>query len=508
MRTVWEEDGVSKSVTSPLSLVISAFAPVDRVEQTLTPELKAVDSEIIFIDLGLGKNRLGGSALAQVYNQLGNEVPDVDPQSLKDFFDNIQLLNREGKLLAYHDRSDGGLLTTLAEMMFAGRQGLKIDLGALQGDMLAKLFSEELGAVIQVRKSEVERVLKVIGDHAHRIGTVTSKQELVITDDNREVYRNTRAQLESWWANTSYQIQSLRDNADGAKQEFDTIQDDANLGLITKTTFKDETVSYKTKPKVAIFREQGVNGQIEMGAVFDKAGFTSVDVHIQDLLDGVVDLKDFVGLVACGGFSYGDVLGAGEGWAKSILFHDTLRKAFSEFFARKDTFTLGVCNGCQMLSALKELIPGTDLWPRFLKNASEQFEARVVNVKINPSPSIFFKDMEGWVLPVPVAHGEGRALFESVGTIKKALGESLVPWQFVDGEEKIAETYPGNPNGSPEGITSLTTSDGRATIVMPHPERAFLTRQLSWHPEEWGVNSPWFKMFQNAREWVENEHRQ
>ncbi len=503
MRTVWQQDGEPKSVTSPLSLVISAFAPVDDVNRVLTPELKGADSEIILIDLGRGKNRLGGSALAQVYNQLGNEVPDIDPQLLKTFFDTIQTLNRQGKLLAYHDRSDGGVLATLAEMMFAGRRGLDIDLGVLTGSPLETLFTEELGAVIQVKRADAGGIVALFGDYAHRIGTTKAKQELVISENGKEVYRNSRAQLESWWANTSYQIQSLRDNADSAKQEFDAIQNDGNPGLISKATFEVKSLSYKTKPKVAIFREQGVNGQIEMGAAFDKAGFTSVDVHIQDLLDDVVDLKDFVGLVACGGFSYGDVLGAGEGWAKSILFHNKLRKAFSEFFGREDTFTLGVCNGCQMLSALKELIPGAELWPRFLKNASEQFEARVVNVKINTSPSLFFKDMEGSILPVPVAHGEGRAVFESDAVMKKVLDENLVSWQFVDGTEKVTQAYPNNPNGSLEGITSLTTPDGRVTIVMPHPERAFLSRQLSWHPEKWDVDSPWFKMFQNARNWVE-----
>jgi phosphoribosylformylglycinamidine synthase len=302
-------------------------------------------------------------------------------------------------------------------------------------------------------------------------------------------------------------MQRLRDNANSAKQEYELIKNDVDPGLIAEVSFTMRNKKYTSRPKVAIFREQGVNGQIEMAAAFDKAGFMSVDVHIQDLLDGTVHLKDFVGLVACGGFSYGDVLGAGEGWAKTILFHDALRTQFSEFFERADTFSLGVCNGCQMLSALKELIPGTQLWPRFLKNASEQFEARLVNVQINESPSIFFKGMAGSILPVPVAHGEGRAVFSSDDTMQQALSEELVPWQFVDSDKTVTESYPRNPNGSPLGITSLTTPDGRATIVMPHPERVFLTRQLSWHPEDWGENSPWFTMFQNAREWVEPNER-
>lgn len=508
MRTVWQDGGVAKSVTSPLSVIITAFSPVADIKKTLTPELKDVESELILIDLGEGKNRLGGSALAQAYNQVGNQTPDIDPELLKNFFDSIQQLNRAGKILTYHDRSDGGLLATIVEMMFAGRRGVYVDLTKLPGETIAKLFNEELGAVIQVASGDVQSVTKIltdsIGSHIYTLGKVTDSQELIVTDQGAEVYRNSRSQLESWWASTSYEIQSLRDNAVAAKQEFDAIKDDKDPGLVAQPTFAVGSIKkYTTRPKVAIFREQGVNGQIEMAAAFDKAGFTSVDVHIQDLLDGKVNLKDFVGLVACGGFSYGDVLGAGEGWAKTILLHDKLRKQFSNFFARKDTFSLGVCNGCQMLSALKELIPGGELWPRFLKNASEQFEARLVNVRINESPSIFFKDMAGSILPVPVAHGEGRALFDSEDAMQQALEDELVPWQFVDGEKTVTETYPRNPNGSPLGITSLTTPDGRATIVMPHPERVFLTQQLSWHPEDWGENSPWFKMFQNARDWVE-----
>ncbi|TAL15018.1 phosphoribosylformylglycinamidine synthase [Patescibacteria group bacterium] len=507
MRTVWKEGDTAKSVTSPLSVIITGFSPVDNIKRTLTPDLKPGNSELILIDLGLGENRLGGSALAQVYNQVGNAVPDIAPELLKSFFDIIQSLNKDGKLLAYHDRSDGGLLATISEMIFSGRRGAIVDLSKLPGNTLGKIFNEELGAVIQVRTSEADDIEKILtnnlGKSVYRLGEVTDTQELVI-NDGTEVYRNSRADLETWWASTSYEIQSLRDNAKGAKQEFEAIKNDQDPGLIAQATFALTKNIHTTKPKVAIFREQGVNGQIEMAAAFDKAGFTSVDVHIQDLLDGKVHLKDFVGLVACGGFSYGDVLGAGEGWAKTILFHDKLRKQFSAFFARYDTFSLGVCNGCQMLSALKELIPGTELWPRFLKNASEQFEARLVNVRINESPSIFFKDMAGSILPVPVAHGEGRAVFDNEDAMQQALEDELVPWQFVDGEGTVSQTYPRNPNGSPLGITALTTPDGRSTIVMPHPERVFLTQQLSWHPEDFGENSPWFKMFQNAREWVEN----
>lgn len=511
MRTVWEERGQSKSVTSPLSLVISAFSPVDDIVHTLTPELKDEDSKLILIDLGMGNNRLGGSALAQVYNQLGNSAPDIAPEHLKSFFDIIQKLNRDGKILAYHDRSDGGLLATLAEMMFAGRRGIEIDMTTLPGDTLAKLFNEELGAVIQVKSVDVEVVMNAIkaalGECVYQVGSLLATQELVIKDNKTEIYRNTRAQLEQWWTETSYGVQTLRDNATTALQEFETIVDNDDPGMIVRTTFELQSVSYATRPKIAIFREQGVNGQIEMAAAFDKAGFTGIDVHMQDLLDGSVQLADFVGLAVCGGFSYGDVLGAGEGWAKSILFNDSLRTQFSDFFARPDTFTLGVCNGCQMLAALKELIPGTELWPRFLKNTSEQFEARLVNVRINESPSILFKDMAGSVLPVPVAHGEGRAVFSSPEAEASAVSERLVPWQYVDGDMQPTEVYPRNPNGSSQGIAALTTPDGRVTIVMPHPERVFLTERLSWHPDGWGEYSPWLKMFQNARAWVEERQK-
>lgn len=506
MRTVWKDGELPKSVTSPLSVIITAFSPVGNIKKTLTPELRSGDSELILIDLGLGHNRLGGSALAQVYNQIGNETPDIEPLVLKSFFDTIQALNHAGKIMAYHDRSDGGLFTTIVEMMFAGRRGVYIDLSELPGEALAQLFNEELGAVLQVASNDIAEVTEALqttlGKHIYTLGKVTDDQTLTISSSGDIIYRNTRSELELWWASTSYEIQRLRDNANSAKQEFDLIKDNQDPGLLAEVSFTPSKKKYNTKPRVAIFREQGVNGHVEMAAAFDKAGFTSVDVHIQDILDGKINLKDFAGLVACGGFSYGDVLGAGEGWAKTILFHDKLRKQFAGFFARKDTFSLGVCNGCQMLSALKELIPGTELWPRFLKNASEQFEARLVNVRINESPSVFFKGMAGSVLPVPVAHGEGRAVFDNDDAMQQAIEDELVPWQFVDGQNSVTQAYPHNPNGSSLGITALTTPDGRATIVMPHPERVFLTQQLSWHPDEWGENSPWFTMYQNAREWV------
>ena len=503
MRTKWQEDGSEKSVVSPVSLIISGFSPVKDVEQTLTPQLTLnEDTSLILIDLsGNGKARLGGSALAQVYNQLGNETPDADANVLKKFFTNLSSLKQSDTILAYHDRSDGGLLTTVLEMAFASHCGLELDLSSLSGGTLEKLFNEELGAVIQVKESEIKSVTKLFGAQAHVIGTPTVVQEIHISDGVK-VYQNSRSQLEQWWSDTSYRIQKLRDNPKSADQEFTAIKDNKDPGLSAKVNFALHAKTYTSRPKVAIFREQGVNGQVEMAAAFDRAGFTAIDVHLNDIISGRYKLDDFVGLVACGGFSYGDVLGAGEGWAKSILFNKHLYTIFKQFFARPDTFSLGVCNGCQMLAALKELIPGADSWPTFLKNTSEQFEARVVLTKINKSPSIFFKDMAGSQLPIPVAHGEGNAVFSSSAEQKLALKNGLIAAQYVDNFGKVTEAYPANPNGSSEGITALTTDDGRSTILMPHPERAFMSRQLSWHPSDWEANSPWFRIFQNARDWV------
>ncbi|MEK7059901.1 MAG: phosphoribosylformylglycinamidine synthase [Patescibacteria group bacterium] len=511
MRTKWQDGGVGKSVTSPVSLIITGFSPVQDVTKTLTPQLNTEEeTALVLIDLSEGQTRLGGSALAQVYNQVGGTAPNANAEVLKHFFQTLTDLKQAGKILAYHDRSDGGLLATALEMAFASRCGLELDLGKLVGSPLEKLFNEELGAVIQVKQSDVASILKAFGLVAVNIGHPASSQDIIISDGH-EIYRNTRAQLESWWSDTSYQLQKLRDNPNAADQEYAAIQDDkdpglsaqVNFGVYTKRYTKVYTPEkYTSRPKVAIFREQGVNGQIEMAAAFDQAGFTSVDVHLNDIISGKHDLSDFVGLAACGGFSYGDVLGAGEGWAKSILFNDDLRAKFSTFFEREDTFTLGVCNGCQMLAALKELIPGAEKWPTFLKNASEQFEARVVMAQINESPSIFFKDMAGSKLPIPVAHGEGRAEFTG-----RDQQEALIVAQYIDSKGKVTEQYPANPNGSPQGITALTTPDGRATILMPHPERAFQTRQLSWHPADWGADSPWLRIFQNARTWVEQNKK-
>jgi phosphoribosylformylglycinamidine synthase len=504
MRTTWD----NQSVASPVSLIISAFSPVKSVGATLTPELMVdEDTDLILLTVG-DKTRLGGSALGQVYGQLGNQAPDVDADQLKLFCESLIELKRKGILLAYHDRSDGGLLTTVLEMAFASRCGVDLDLATLPGTTLEKLFNEELGVVVQVNANDTEKVLQAFDSNAFRVGSPKAEQEIHIRNGD-EVYQNTRAQLESWWSDTSYQLQRLRDNPAAADEEFQAIQDFRDPGLSPKLTFELQKSSYVQKPKVAIFREQGVNGHVEMAAAFDRAGFTAVDVHLHDIARGRYDLNDFVGLVACGGFSYGDVLGAGEGWAKSILFNADLRTKFSNFFTRSDTFSLGVCNGCQMLAALKELIPGAGNWPTFMKNSSEQFEARLVSVKIDKTPSIFFTGMEGSVLPVPTAHGEGRAVFDD--KVKQVVIEKsgLVAARYVDNHSKPTETYPLNPNGSPDGITALTTPDGRATIIMPHPERVFMTRLLSWHPEDWqDEDSPWMQMFYNARNWIEKSQQQ
>lgn len=508
MQTIWDEQSEKKNVKSPVSLIVTGFSPVTDVRRTLTPQLKVSEAtSLILIDLGNGANRLGGSALAQVYNQIGDQAPDVTTEAIRDFFTVLTRLKRENKILAYHDRSDGGLLATLLEMAFASRCGLQVDLTQLSGSLLEKLFTEELGAVIQVKKADEAEVLAAF-TNATVVGYPTQDQAVVIREGGQEVYQNTRAQLESWWAETSYQIQKRRDNPEVAEQEYSAIQDASDPGISPAVPFTALDTTYATRPKVAIFRDEGVNGQIEMAAAFDRAGFTSVDVHLNDIISGKVKLSDFVGLAACGGFSYGDVLGAGEGWAKTILFHDNLRTQFKAFFEREDTFSLGVCNGCQMLAALKEIIPGTENWPKFLQNTSERFEARLVGVQINESPSIFFAGMEGAVLPVPIAHGEGRAEFASNSAQSHAQATNTIAAQYVNNRGEVTEQYPFNPNGSPMGITALTTPNGRATIMMPHPERAFLSRQLSWHPAEWGADSPWMRMFQNARQWVENNERQ
>ncbi len=508
MKTMWNESGRATTVTSPLSLIITAFAPVTDITRTLTPELKNADSVLILIDLGLGKKRLGGSVLAQVTQQMGNEVPDLeDTTLLKAFFNTIQSLNTDDKLLAYHDRSDGGLLATVTEMIFAGRKGAEIELDRLGSDVLATLFNEELGAVIQVKQSDCDAVLDVfdaagLADCTHLIGWVTEEtQQLTISYDGIVIYTASRAELQQNWSAVSYRMQALRDNSDCAKQQFEGIKDDKDPGLTASLSFDindNIAASFaKVRPRVAILREQGVNGHVEMAAAFDKAGFSSIDVHMTDIINGRVSLADFVGLAACGGFSYGDVLGAGGGWAKSILFNERARNEFSAFFQRSDTFGLGVCNGCQMLSELKALIPGAEHWPQFKRNDSEQFEARVVMVTIQDSPSILLKGMAGSRLPVVIAHGEGRAEF-----IGNDQAQALVALNYVDNYGKHTIDFPMNPNGSPDGVTGLTTVDGRFTIMMPHPERCFRTIQNSWQPRDWKEDGAWLRMFRNARAWV------
>ena len=516
MKTVWDADGERRSVVGPLSLIVSGFAPVQDVRRTLTPQLRTDrgDTDLILIDLGRGKNRLGGSALAQVYKQLGDAVPDVDePKDLAAFFAVIQELNAAGRLLAYHDRSDGGLLAVLAEMMFAGGCGVTVLLDDLGEELLPALFAEELGAVLQVRARNRDVVLgrlvvAGLGECSHVIGAPNGQDRLILRHAGETVFAAGRAELRRLWSETSYRLQALRDHPDCAREAFDAACDPADPGLSVHLTFDPAEdvaapfIANGARPRMAILREQGVNGQIEMAAAFDRAGFAAVDVHMSDIMTGRVALADFHGLAACGGFSYGDVLGAGEGWAKSILFNARARDEFAAFFARPDSFALGVCNGCQMLSNLHELIAGTELWPRFVRNRVEQFEARLSLVEVLPSPSLFLRGMEGSRLPVAVAHGEGRAEFRDERGAKSALAEGLVALRFVDNHGQPAELYPANPNGSPGGITGLTSHDGRFTILMPHPERLFRTVQYSWHPDGWSEDGPWLRLFRNARRWL------
>lgn len=511
MKTRWSEGGVNKEVVAPLSLIISAFAPVMDARKTLTPQLRTDvgDTDLILIDLGGGQCRLGGSILAQAYGQVGNEAPDVDaPGKLKAFFSAIQTLNRENLVLAYHDRSDGGLFVTICEMVFAGHCGAELDVS--NTNLMPALFNEELGAVIQVKHSDTTRVLAALESlSAQVIGKATSNAQLIIRNGKDEVFAQSRVNLHRAWSETTYRMQTLRDNPECAQQEYDRLLDANDAGMTPHVTFNinediNENVAApfinKAKPRIAILREQGVNGQIEMAAAFDNAGFAAVDVHMSDIIAGRCDLGEFVGFAACGGFSYGDVLGAGEGWAKSILFNPRARDAFEAFFKRSDTFALGVCNGCQMMSNLHEIIPGAAHWPHFVRNRSEQFEARFVTVEITKSPSLFFDRMAGSRLPVVVAHGEGYAEFVNVQQLQAA--QPYVALRFVDNAGMTTETYPLNPNGSPQGITGLTTADGRFTLLMPHPERVFRTVQNSWHPAEWKEDSPWLRMFRNARKWV------
>ena len=520
MKTRWSEEGVDKSVTSPLSLVVSGFAPVVDIRQTLTPQLRLDkgETDLILIDLGRGQNRMGASILAQVYGQMARQAPDVDDaEDLQAFFVVIQGLNADGLLLAYHDRSDGGLLTTALEMAFAGHCGLNLNLDSLAetaAQIPAALFNEELGALVQVRQGDTEIVLAQfsaagLADCVSVIGQPVNNGHVAIKFEGADVFAGDRRLLQRQWSETSYQIQRLRDNVDCADQEFDALLEEDNPGLSVTLGFDVNDniaapyIKRGVRPEVAILREQGVNGQTEMAAAFDRAGFAAFDVHMSDILSGRISLERFKGLVACGGFSYGDVLGAGEGWAKSILFNGRAREDFSAFFERKDSFALGVCNGCQMLSNLHELVPGSESWPHFVRNRSEQFEARVAMVQVQDSPSIFLQGMAGSRLPIAIAHGEGHTEFESEEALLEADLSGTVALRYIDNHGKVTERYPANPGGSPRGITGLTTRDGRVTIMMPHPERVFRAVTNSWRPDDWQEDGGWMRMFRNARVWVD-----
>ena len=514
MKTVWNDKGEQKSVVSPLSLIISAFAPVADVRKTVTPDLKPIENSVLLlVDLGFGKSRMGGSALGQVWNDLGGEAPDIDADTLIVFYEIMQQLVAEDKLLAYHDRSDGGLFVTLAEMAFAGRAGLRID---LESDFAMErlvenhtdqdiLFNEELGAVLQIRCEDLSYVQALFEQREfpellYQIGQPEIGSDRIVIGE----HTFNLLELQKIWQETSYQIQKLRDNPECADSEFALIGDEkaklfANLTFDLKEDIAAPFISGSLKPKIAILREQGVNGHIEMAAAFKRAGFDAIDVHMSDLMAGRVNLADMQMLAACGGFSYGDVLGAGEGWAKSILFHEKLRDQFAAFFANPNTLTLGVCNGCQMVSNLAEIIPNSNGWVKFKRNESEQFEARLSMVKVAQSPSLILSEMVGSALPVVVSHGEGRADFAHLGG--QMPSELNIALQYVDGLGAVTQQYPLNPNGSPQGIAGITTTDGRVTIMMPHPERVYRTAQMSWLPESWRDSelSGWYRLFASAR---------
>jgi len=516
MRTRWQENGVEKSVTAPMSLIISAFAPVLHVRKTVTPQLRTDkgSTALFLLDLGNKKNRLGASALAQVFGQIGDEAPDLDqPQQLAQFFALMQEALEQNLLLAYHDRSDGGLWATVAEMAFAGHCGVDVAIQELGDDPLAALFAEEPGAVLQVRAEDVETLQQLAEQYQltaclHRIGFINGDDQLRVLDGSNTVLEMPRVDALALWWETSYRLQALRDNPECAQQEKQTVLDNENPGLSVSLSFDQNQdvaapmIATGVRPRVAILREQGVNGHVEMAAAFDRAGFAAVDVHMSDLLSARVDLKDFKGFAACGGFSYGDVLGAGGGWAKSILFNTRVRDMFEQFFHRQDVFSLGVCNGCQMVSHLKDLIPGAEHWPRFVRNTSEQFEARLVMVEVEQSASILLSGMAGSKMPIIVAHGEGRAEFEDVTALKNLDGSGQVALRYIDNYGHVSETFPANPNGSPRGITAVTNRDGRHTIMMPHPERVIRAVQHSWHPDAWQENGSWLRLFSNARAWI------
>ncbi|KAF9737259.1 hypothetical protein PMIN06_000916 [Paraphaeosphaeria minitans] len=542
MKMKWKDQDTNeaKEVTAPMSLIITAFAPVDRIDRTWTPALERLEdvgeTVLMFVDLAVGKKNMGGSALAQTFGQVGDEAPDVwDADVLKDYYDAVEQLHDSGIVLAYHDRSDGGLFTTLVEMMFAGRCGLEVMLDGIAKspdtkDIVETLFNEELGAVFQVRKKDeinFNRCFATCGPPPgmiKKIGRVpaASKQEISFAFGSQVIYRSSRSKLQQRWASTSYQLQRMRDNPECADQEFSSLQDDSDPGLSYNLSYNPKesilplkasiTSPFTNKPRVAILREEGVNGQAEMAFAFSSAGFSAIDVHMTDLISGRVSLSQFTGLAACGGFSYGDVLGAGQGWAKSVLLHPATRSEFKTFFERKDTFALGVCNGCQFLSKLKELVPGAEAWPSFERNTSEQYEARVAMVEVldapatpGKQPSVFLHGMHGSKLPIVTAHGEGRAQFAPGSHSPETLyNEGLVAMRYVDNYGTVTEKYPYNPNGSPMGITAVRSRDGKVLALMPHPERTILKEVGSYVPREsdWSEVGPWARMFRSARRWV------
>ena len=516
MQTRWQDGDQDKTVYAPLSLIVSGFAPVIDVRETLTPQLvKDHSSALYLFDLGFGANRLGASCLSQVFELPGGEPADIaSTDKLKAFFDCLQAANEAGLVQAYHDRSDGGLFATVCEMAFAGRMGVDIELNVDEGlELLGILFSEELGAVVQVAEKDHAAFAGLVASHGlaeilHPVGRLNTDAEIRILNREALVFSGSRADLQQTWSEVSYRMQALRDNPVTAAEQYAAILDERDPGLNPVLSFDPaedvaaSLIAQGDRPRVAILREQGVNSQNEMAAAFRRAGFDPVDVHMSDILTQRRTLDEFKGLVACGGFSFGDVLGAGGGWAKSILFHPEVREQFQAFFARTDTFTLGVCNGCQMLAELREIIPGTEHWPRFVRNLSEQFEARLSLVEIMESPSVLLSGMAGSILPIVTSHGEGRAEFAGTGDIRRVTDAGVVPVRYVDNNGDAAMKYPANPNGSPEGIAGMCNADGRVTIFMPHPERVHRTVQHSWHPENWGEDGPWMRMFRNARVWV------
>jgi phosphoribosylformylglycinamidine synthase len=510
MRTVWEAPGGRSTCTvvSPVTLVVTAFGPVNDVRLAVTPELRGAGSLLLVVELGRGRHRLGGSCLAQVFGQLGDTPPDLDePHRLAAYYGALQALVAERKLTAYHDRSDGGLIVTALEMAFAAGLGLELDVTAVDGDPFAALFSEELGAIVEVAAGDVDHVrtqLTAAGAVVHPIGRALDGERIRIGHRGTVVVDARRSDLRARWSHVSHQMASRRDDPACAGEEHAARLAPDAVGLTVELTFdpaRPPMIATGARPRVAILREQGVNGQIEMAAAFTRAGFDAIDVHMTDLVTGRADLADCRGAVACGGFSFGDVFGAGRGWAATFRYNERARDALARFTSRADTFMLGVCNGCQAFAELADQLPGAGDWPRFVRNRSEQFEARLVMVRIEPSPSIFFRDMAGSRIPVANAHGEGRAELDDV-QLAALERRGLVAARFVDGRGAVATTYPANPNGSPGGLAALTNTDGRITILMPHPERVFRTVQMSWHPPEWGEASPWLRMFHNARAWV------